>query len=215
MITSSALFIMLPTTEASQINPILLQSQISLKDLFGLLSRLAQLLYDIRRDLNDKRIQKIKVRFMTQHWICATHPLNLVIVLRDGVWGVEDEGRIIGVHEGGPTREIFSQHVNIGDRLFFYTKGEYLIHGLYEVVSKAYRDTTIKWPDGTYPNRVKIRKAALERPTHPVRISSPSLLKQLSFVKNQSHWGTYFQCSMRLVTKEDCRFLLQLISSHI
>jgi len=150
---------------------------------------------------------------MAQCWICSTHPLNLVIVLRDGVWGVEDDGRIIGTHEGGPAREIFSQHVNIGDRLFFYTKGEHLIHGLYEVVSKAYRDTTIKWPDRTYPNRVKIRKADFEKPARSVQINSPSLLKQLSFVKNQSQWGTYFQCSMRLVTKEDCRVLLQLISS--
>jgi len=150
---------------------------------------------------------------VVQYWICVTHPLNLEIVLKDSVWGVEDDGRIMGIHEKGPTREIFSQHVKISDRLFFYTKRDFLIHGLYEVASNTFRDHTIKWSDGTYPNRVKIRKVNLEKPTRPILLNSPSLLRELSFVKNLSQWGTYLQCSMRLITKDDYELLLQLITT--
>jgi len=149
---------------------------------------------------------------MVQYWICVTTPINLEIVLKNEVWGIEDDGRIMGIKEKGPGREIFGKHVKIGDRLFFYSKGNYMIQGVYEVASNPYRDHTRKWPDKTYPNRVEIHDINLGKPTRPTLFNSPSLLKGLSFVKNLSQWGTYLQCSMRLITKEDYELILLLIT---
>lgn len=150
---------------------------------------------------------------MARNWICVTNPINFEIVIGEGVWGVEDDGRLIGIEEKGPTRETFSRYVETGDHLLFYTKKNKLFRGVYKVASSAYRDHTPKWPDRTYPNRVKILKVDLGKATHAILFTRPELIRGLSFVKHPSRWYSYLQCSMRLISRADYELALSLITS--
>jgi len=150
---------------------------------------------------------------MVKYWICVTSPVNFEIVIENEVWGVEDDGRIMGIEERGPTREIFSRYMRRGDRLLFYTKKNKMIRGVYKVASNSYRDHTPKWSDGTYPNRVKIREVDLGKAIHPIVFTRPDLIRNLSFVKYPSRWYSYLQCSMRLISQADYELILSLINS--
>ena len=149
---------------------------------------------------------------MVKYWICVTSPINFDIVIDNGVWGVEDDGRIMGVEERAPTHKIFNQYVKTGDHLLFYTKKNKIIRGVYEVASKSYRDHTPKWPDRTYPNRVKIREVDLGKAVHPIMFERPDLIRDLSFIKYPNRWYSYLQCSMRLISRPDYELILSLIT---
>lgn len=149
---------------------------------------------------------------MVKYWLCVTNPTNFEIVLHNEVWGIEDNGRIMGINERGPTPEIFNRNVQIGDHLLFYIKNNKIIRGVYEVASNPYRDSTPKWPDRIYPNRIKIREVNLGRTVHPISITRHGLIQNLNFIREPTRWHTYLQCSMRLIPQEDYRLILSLAS---
>ena len=80
------------------------------------------------------------------NWLCVVTPENYEIVAKKKIWGVEDRHR--------KTME----KVKKGEKLAFYIVGEKKIKDIYEATSEPYREEKQIFKNGTYPNRIKIKK---------------------------------------------------------
>ena len=136
------------------------------------------------------------------YWLCITTRENWEVVRRNNIWGVEERHR-----------KVISR-VNVGDKLVFYVKQEVhgkeklppMIVGIYEVLSKPYRDDTKIFKDRLYPWRIKIK---------PIKIGEVEfkpLIPKLKFIKNKDGWTGYLMGkAMREIPEEDYNLLNRVL----
>ena len=122
-----------------------------------------------------------------KYWLCVTNETNWGVVKLKSVWGVNDR-------QGD---KIFL--AKEGDKLVFYIK-PMKIGGIFEIVSKPFREENPIFEGGIYPNRVKIKPILLPNQLLEFR----PLITKLHFITQKKMWGGHLQGkAMRLIPKED------------
>jgi len=122
-----------------------------------------------------------------KYWLCITNEANWEIIKTKKVWGVIDR------HKGkiAMTRE--------GDELIFYIK-PMRIGGIFEVISKPFREETPIFKGEIYPRRVKIKPIVISKRFLEFR----PFINKLHFIVRKRMWGGHLQGkAMILIQKED------------
>lgn len=122
-----------------------------------------------------------------KYWLCITNEANWEIIKTKKVWGVIDK------HKGkiAMTRE--------GDELIFYVK-PMRVGGIFEVISKPFREKTPIFKGEIYPCRVKIKPIAISKRLLEFR----PFINKLHFIVRKPMWGSHLQGkAMILIQKED------------
>jgi len=121
------------------------------------------------------------------YWLCITNETNWKIVKSKKVWGVTDrhKDKIIITKEG--------------DKLVIYIK-PMKVGGIFEVVSKPFREESPIFKDEAYPNRVRIKPILVPDQLLEFR----ELVNKLHFITQKRMWGGHLQGkAMKLIPKED------------
>lgn len=122
-----------------------------------------------------------------KYWLCITDDANWKIVKTEKIWGVSDR------HKDRIAR------TNEGDNFVFYVK-PMRIGGIFEVISKPFREETPIFEGGIYPNRVKIKAILLSKRFLEFR----PLIDKLQFITRKKMWGGYLQGkAMKPIPNED------------
>lgn len=143
------------------------------------------------------------------YWLCITNSENWEVIRKENVWGVADR------HKNTISK------VNLGDKLVIYGIQEKIgddrileprIYGIFEVISKVYRDAKkiFKSRRGElYPNRVKIKPIKI--PDNPIEFKP--IIEKLEFIKNKKKWNTHlFGRAMREIPEKDFKTIEELMS---
>jgi predicted RNA-binding protein len=130
----------------------------------------------------------------------------------------EDGTRISGEHiyHSLMSKKVWGLHprtanranVKSGDMLVFYLGGQHVFLGTAKAVSGAYLQKEddaqqLFLNSGTY--RVDIDEVSVWERPKPIK----PLLKKLSFIKNEEHWGPYLQGGVRKISESDFKTILE------
>ncbi len=90
-----------------------------------------------------------------------------------------------------------------GDLIAEYLAGEtHSFAAVLRATSGMYEDKTPFWPHGTYPYRIDCEPVLL-KPKGSIGVLGRIVAKQLTFVRDKTHWGTFLQVKIRELSRED------------
>jgi len=122
-----------------------------------------------------------------KYWICVTDKTNWNVVKMEKIWGVDERHK----DKIAMTKE--------GDKLVFYIK-PMKIGGIFEVISKSFREENSIFEGGLYPYRAKIEPITVSKRFLEFR----PLIDKLHFITQKRMWGGHLQGkAMKLIPKED------------
>ena len=138
-------------------------------------------------------------------WLCITTRANWEVIKTKNIWGVE------------PRHLKTLQRVKVGDKLVFYVKQEVrgreklpsMLVGIFEVISKPFKDETKIFTGGLYPWRIRIKPIKLGE------VKFKPLIPKLKFIKNKSGWTGYLMGkAMREIPEEDYKLIESLMKQN-
>jgi predicted RNA-binding protein len=122
-----------------------------------------------------------------KYWLCITNETNWEIIKSKNVWGVSDRHK---------------DKINMvgkGDKLIFYVK-PMKVGGIFETISKPFREEIPIFEGELYPNRVKIKPTLVPNQF----LGFLPLVNKLRFIRQKKRWGGHLQGkAMKLISKED------------
>lgn len=132
------------------------------------------------------------------YFLCITTEENAKIVMDKKIWGVSKNY----------TNSI--SKVNPGDHLIIYEMGKggkepkpQYIKGIYEAVSEVKEDNKKLFesysPNETYPLRIKLNEVK----TFKEPILFKSLVPEMDFIKNKTHWSGSLRRAMAQISESD------------
>jgi len=134
---------------------------------------------------------------MTKYWLLIGSEEYWIYLLKEGYWALKKRWK----------RK--SNKIKKGDKAVAYVKYVSAIYGILSIVSDPYeeRKSILEEDTDLFPIRFKIKpELVLENPK-----SIKPLINRLSFIKNKKRWYSYFQTSIRELSKED----FELIYSYL
>jgi len=126
-----------------------------------------------------------------KYWLCITNEANWDIIRSKKVWGVSSRHK----DKIAMTQE--------NDKLVFYVK-PMRISGIFEVMSKPFREDNPIFEGEIYPFRIKIRPIITPKRFLEFR----PLVGKLHFITQKKMWGGHLQGkAMKLIPKEDFKLI--------
>jgi len=122
-----------------------------------------------------------------KYWLCITNEANWNVIRSKEVWGVSDRHK----DKIAMTKE--------GDKFVFYVK-PMRIGGIFEVISKPFREKNPIFEGEIYPHRVKIKPIVISKRFLEFR----PLIGKLHFITPKKKWGGHLQGkAMKPIPEED------------
>ncbi len=132
------------------------------------------------------------------NWLGVTNKENWEIVKKKNIWGVKSD-----------LKDMIAK-IEINDKLIIYIKRNIsAFGGIFEIISKPYLNSKMKWDKGDYPSLIKLKPIVIAKDYIPLK----EIIPKLTFIKNKQRYSTYFwgKGMRRMIPNEDVEILKKLL----
>jgi len=108
------------------------------------------------------------------------------------------------------------KEIKPGHRIVIYVKGIQRFNAVYEVIGRAPTDPNYQLGGQSFPERVRVKELAVERPENGIAISTISQdLNEFKKLKEPTRWSSIVRMSARRLDDSDGETILRTLQGNI